>query len=149
MLKRQQLEAVIARELRDLARSDAHAAPSIVRARVRRQAVQLAAQYPAGPEHAVRFAQVVEHHVAAGDVLEHGVGIDEIEAVIGKELEAGARAVMRVRVGRVAQTLARQPYHFVGHIHAVDLREAPAHGAHQASGTAADLKRRRLSAKAR
>ena len=97
----------------------------------------------------MRFAQVVEHHLAAGDVLEHRVGVDEIEAVVGEELKAVARAVMRMRVGRVAQTLARQPDHFIGYVHAVDLREVPAHGAHQAARTATDFERRASAREAR
>jgi hypothetical protein len=49
---------------------------------VRRQSVHLAAQDAAGLQHA-RLAQVVENHLAAGDVLENGVGIDEVELSSG------------------------------------------------------------------
>ncbi len=93
--------------------------------------------------------KVSEHHVAAGDVLEDGVRIDEIETAVGKELETGARAVVRMRVGRVAQAFGRQPDHFIGNVHAVDLAEMAAHGAHQTARPATDFERRVAARQAR
>ena len=49
-----------------------------------RQAVELAVKNAAGFEHAAGLAHVFEHHVAAGDVLENGVGIDEVERLVGE-----------------------------------------------------------------
>ena len=125
----------------DLVGRDADAAPGVVLFRVRRQAVHLAAQDAAGFEHAPRLAQVAEDDVAAGNVLEDGVGVDEVELLVGKQREVGAGAVMRVRVGRVAQALAGQADHLVGDVHAVDLAEVAAERAHQAARAAADLER--------
>src|SRR5256885_9573377 len=50
---------------------------------------------------------------AARNVLEDGVGIDEVELLVGEHRQVGARAVMRVRIGCVAQPLLRHPDHLV------------------------------------
>ena len=84
LFQRQQLQIVLARELR--ISSGVMRTPLQVSycSRMRRQAVQLAAQNAARLQHAPRFAQVVEHHLAAGNVLEDGVGVDEVELVVRK-----------------------------------------------------------------
>ena len=98
-------------------------------------------QNAAGLEDAAGFAQVPENHVAAGDVLEDGVGVDEIEAASGKMLRSEPEPCWGNALGMPAQALARQADHLVGNVDAVDLVEMAAHGAHQASGTAADFER--------
>ncbi len=130
LFQHQKLKIVVAREVGDLFGRDAHAAPGVVLLRVRGQAVQLAAQNAARLEHAARLAQIMEHHVLAGDVLEDGVGVDEVELLVGKEGQIAAGAVMRERVGRVLQALSGQADHLVGHIHAVDFAEVAAERAH-------------------
>ena len=57
----------------------------------------------AGLQDARRFAQVAEDDVAARDVLEDGVGVDEVELRVGEQAEVGAGAVVRVRVGSVVR----------------------------------------------
>jgi len=90
------------------------------------QSVHLATQDAAGLQHPTRLAQVIENHLAAGDVLENGIRINKVEFFVGKHPEVRTRAMMRVRVGRVAQPLLGHPDHFVGHVHPVDLVEMAA-----------------------
>jgi hypothetical protein len=82
-----ELEVVVEREIRHVFGRNAHAVPGVVATGGGglRQAVDLAAQDAASLEHAPRLGQVPEHDVAAGDVLEHRVGIDEVESLIGKQ----------------------------------------------------------------
>ncbi len=86
-----------------------------------RKPVELAAKHAAWLEHAADFVHICEDYVAAGDVLEHGIGINKVEGLVGELRQAGAIGGVRVGMRDIAQTLARQPDHFVRHIHAVNL----------------------------
>ena len=92
--------------------------------------------------------EIIEDHVAAGNVLEDGVGVDEIEILVGEKREVGAGAVVRMRVGGIAQAFVGQPDHLVGDIDAVDFGEVAAERAHEAAGAAADFERRIAAAQA-
>lgn len=132
---------MLAGEGADLVGRDADAAPGVVLPGVRREAVQLAPQNAAGLENPPRLTEIAEDDVAARDVLEDRVGVDEVELGVGEQAEVGAGAVVRVRVGRVGEPRAREADHLVGYVDAVDLAEIAAEGAQEAARTAADLER--------
>ena len=141
LLQPQKLPAARAGHLANFVGGDAHPAPGVVLAGVGRQPVDVDGQNTARLEDAPGFVQVTENHFAAGDVLEHGVGVDEVEARVRERCQVRAGAVMRKRVGHAGQPFPRQADHLVGDIDAVDFGEMPAHGAHQASRAAADFER--------
>ena len=107
----------------------------------RRSAAQLAAQYAANFERAARLGQVIPHDFRIGDVLENGVGIDEIELPISRHGQVCAVGDVHMGVGRAAQAVPRHSGHFLGDIHPVDFPEMPAHGQHQPPWAAPDLER--------
>ena len=106
---------------------------------MRRQSVHLATQDAAGLQHPTRLAQVIEYHLAAGDVLEDGVGVDEVERAVGTPAQVGAAVHVGVSVGHLLQSRTGEVDHFSGDVDAVDLAEALAHGQHDAAGAAADF----------
>ena len=129
--------------------ADADAAPGVVLLGVRRQPVQLASQNPARLENPPRLPQVIEDHFPARDVLEDGVRVDEIELPVGEQREVRPGAVMRVRVRRAAQPLARQADHFVRNIDPVNLAEVAAQRPHASvPGRSRSRARRRAPAAA-
>lgn len=107
----------------------------------RRSAAQLAAQHAANFERAARLGQVIPHDFRIGDVLENGVGIDEIELRVPRHGQVCAVGDVHMRVGRAAQAVPRHSGHFLGDIHPVDFPEMPAHGQHQPPRTAPDFER--------
>lgn len=139
------MEIALARKCRHLLAAEVAAGPGgslapHLRTQGRRSA-QLAAQHAAGLERAPRLGQIVAHDFGVGDVLENGVGIDEIEIRVPRHGQVRAAGNVHVRVGGVAQALPRHGGHFRGDVHPVDLSEMPAHGQHQPSWTTADLER--------
>ncbi len=72
-------------------------------------------------------------------MLEDGVGVDEVERLVGEQGEVGRAGVVQVGVGNGAQFLAGQADHFVGDIDAMDLGEVRAERAHDAARPAADF----------
>ena len=92
----QKLEAILASESVDIIRRKADAAPGVGVAG-RRDAIELAMEYAAGFQQAANLAHVFQHDLAAGNVLENSVRINEIERLIG---ELGQRGAVRgVEVG--------------------------------------------------
>ena len=113
-----------------LLRADAHAFPGVVLLCRGWKSIDLAVHDAARFERAARFGEIRKHHIAAGNVLKHGVGVDEIEELI---FVAGEVCPIRgawERVGDVCQVHAGQADHFIGNIHAMDLAEVPAHRPH-------------------
>ena len=96
---------------------------------------------PPGLRTRARFAQILEDHVAARDVLEDGVGVNEIEFAVGEEREVRTGGAVRVGVGRMAQQFAGAEDHPVGNVDAVNFAEGGGQRAHEAAGAAADLER--------
>jgi len=115
------------------------AGPGIVGVSAARQPIELQPRQTAGLQHPANLAQILEHHVAAGDVLEHGVGIDEVEGIVRELRQTRAVADVGLGIRDIAQFLASQTDHLVGDVHAVNLDEVAAHGAHQPARPAADL----------
>ena len=106
-----------------------------------RQAVKLAMENAAGFEHSRGFAHVFGHHVAAGDVLENRVRVNELKRIVRELPQAGAIVGMEMGVGNIGQPLASQDNHFVGDIDAVDFAEVAAQRFHQTAGAASDFER--------
>ena len=77
-LERQKAKTIFSRECSQVVRGESHTAPGIGDDIVR-QAVELPTKDAARLQDAPRFAHVGEDHIAAGDVLEHGIGVYEIE----------------------------------------------------------------------
>src|SRR5579885_2187545 len=80
--EREKLEVVAAREFDYIGGGDAHAGPGGVARRLLGQAVNLAAENAVRAKYAARFAKILQHHLAAGDVLEDSVGVNEVEGVV-------------------------------------------------------------------
>lgn len=135
------------REGADFIRGDARAIPGVAGTRGLGTAVDLGksvdmeTRKAAGLQDAHDFAQVAEHEIRARNVLENGVRKNEVKISGGEEREIAAAYVVHVGVGNVPKLSSRLRDHFVGDIHSVDLAEPAAHGAHQASGSAADFER--------
>ena len=72
-------------------------------------------------------------------MLQHSVRVDEIEIIGSQRIKVGAISAMHLNLKCATELFKRQLHHFVGHIHAVQLTEVSAHGAHQASRAAADF----------
>src|SRR6185436_7442651 len=87
-------ESAGVREFGNFFGTDADSRPGVVGLGRRREAVDLATEDAAGFQNAVRLVEVTEDHFARGDVLEDGVGVYEVERVVGVGGERG--------VGRVA-----------------------------------------------
>ncbi len=81
------------------------------------------------------------HHVVAGNVLEHGVGVDEVETTHRRNDSGWRHGGVKMSVWNIRQTLARQPNHFIRHVDAVDFSKMPAKRLDQTAGAAADFKR--------
>ena len=97
-LQVQKLEAVLAREVADLTGRENDASPSVGRGGMRQAVGNSPWKMPPGLRMRRVSRQIFEHHIAAGDVLEHGVGIHEIEGLESANM-GQARCLGGVDVG--------------------------------------------------
>ncbi len=75
------LEIMSGGELQKLIRGKADAVPGVDVGQAIGESVELHHGEAAGSKHPADFAEIFENHIAAGDVLKDGVGIDEVEAI--------------------------------------------------------------------
>src|SRR5580658_5943858 len=94
---------MLARESMQLIRANANAFPGRISARSLRKTVDLQARESAWFQDAHRLAQIGEHHFRARDVLEHRIGVNEIEVVRREVSEVAATGMMDMRPRYVAQ----------------------------------------------
>src|SRR6185437_12473762 len=126
-------------ESADFIGRDAGAFPCGVSAGGFGQAIDVKVGKAAGLEDANGFAQIGEDDISARDVLENGVGVDEIEVIVGKKREVRAGGGVEVSRGEVRESSPRLGDHFGRDIDAMDFAEVAAHRADEATGAATDF----------
>ena len=104
------------------------------------QAVDLQPRDAAGFQDANGFAEIREDDFRARNVLEDGVGVDEVE-VVGRGMSQRSLPLVWCgwACGMSRSFSARLGDHVVRNIDAVDLAEVTAHGAQETAGSAADF----------
>src|SRR4029077_12737358 len=104
-----------------------------------RQTIELQARQASDLQNTADFTQILVHDFAARDVLEDCVRINKFERLVFELGNAGSVGGVRIGVGNVSQFFAGARDHFIGDIHAVNLREVAAHGAHEPSWSTTDF----------